>query len=288
MTLLKSFSSNASGHTFAHSTSLLYSDGNWKAQWAHDYVGSDFTAETGYVPRKGYIRLYPELGYLYFTKSSSVLSHGPSFRTSNYFSESYRNTEYEHRFTYNVNFFDKSTLSGWVSRQFVELLAPFDPTLISGHVLPAESRHHWNSVGLQYNSKPQNAYTYGFSLQYGGYYAGGNRVYATTSLGIRFQPYVNISAQTSYNMLDLPAPWERTEFWLIGTRFDITFSKNVYFTTFTQYNEQLDNLNINSRFQWRFQPASDLFIVYTDNYIPGSFTAKTRSLLLKFTYWWNI
>ncbi len=34
------------------------------------------------------------------------------------------------------------------------------------------------------------------------------------------------------------------------------------------YNEQVGNLNINTRFQWRLKPASDLFLVYTDNYIP--------------------
>ncbi|MEO8962314.1 MAG: hypothetical protein ABI325_10550, partial [Ginsengibacter sp.] len=57
---------------------------------------------------------------------------------------------------------------------------------------------------------------------------------------------------------------------------------------FIQYNEQLDNLNLNARFQWRYKPASDLYIVYTDNYLPVPFLVRNRALMLKFTYWWNV
>ena len=83
-------------------------------------------------------------------------------------------------------------------------------------------------------------------------------------------------------------PWGTTTFWLAGPRIDVTFTNKVYLTTFVQYNEQVDNVNINARFQWRYAPASDLFIVYTDNYFPEPFNVKNRALVLKLTYWWNL
>jgi hypothetical protein len=92
----------------------------------------------------------------------------------------------------------------------------------------------------------------------------------------------------SYNYLQLPAPWGNTPFYLVGPRIDLTFTKNFYFTTYVQYNNQLNNLNINSRLQWRYKPASDLFLVYTDNYFPAPFMVKNRELVLKFNYWWNL
>jgi len=55
-----------------------------------------------------------------------------------------------------------------------------------------------------------------------------------------------------------------------------------------QYNEQSNNINVNTRVQWRYKPASDIFIVYTDNYLPSPFSVKNRFLVLKMTYWWNI
>jgi hypothetical protein len=73
-----------------------------------------------------------------------------------------------------------------------------------------------------------------------------------------------------------------------GSASDITMTNKLFFTAFAQYNEQLDNINLNTRLQWRYRPASDLFIVYTDNYLAETFGVKNRSLVIKFTYWWNI
>jgi hypothetical protein len=65
-------------------------------------------------------------------------------------------------------------------------------------------------------------------------------------------------------------------------------TNKLFFTVFAQYNEQQKNMNLNTRFQWRFKPASDFYIVYTDNYLPENFSVKNRALVVKLTYWWNI
>ncbi|HEX8334130.1 MAG TPA: hydrolase, partial [Segetibacter sp.] len=91
----------------------------------------------------------------------------------------------------------------------------------------------------------------------------------------------------TYNDISLPKPWNKTTFWLIGTRSDITFTNKLFLSTFIQYNQQLKNLNTNTRLQWRYKPASDLFIVYTDNYFPAPFLVRNRALVVKLNYWWN-
>jgi hypothetical protein len=93
---------------------------------------------------------------------------------------------------------------------------------------------------------------------------------------------------TSYNLLDLPEPWGRTPFLLLGPRIDITFTNTLYLTAFVQYNEQIRNMNINTRLQWRYKPASDFFLVYTDNYYTTPFSVRDRAIVLKFNYWWNL
>jgi hypothetical protein len=99
---------------------------------------------------------------------------------------------------------------------------------------------------------------------------------------------VSMLLSASYNDIRLPDPWGKNTFWLVGPRIDITFTNKIFFTTFLQYNEQRDNVNLNTRFQWRYRPASDLFIVYTDNYLPENLSVKNHSLVIKFTYWWNL
>lgn len=288
ITVLKSFSPDSDGSDLSHVASVNYSDGNWVAVWEHEYVGEGYTAEVGFVPRRGYIRANPELGYLFFPSGGTVLSHGPEIRSSIYLNEIFITTDYENRVSYQVNFRDGSRLQSWVSNTFVELFRPFDPVSISGFFLKEGTEHNWHSFGVEYNSRAQRVFTYSLGTQYGGFYAGGNRLQIMSRIGYRFQPYANLALSVDYNRLDLPNPWDRNDFWLIGTRFDITVTKNLYLTMFTQYNEQIDNININTRLQWRFQPASDLYIVYTDNYLPHTVNVKNRAILLKFTYWWNV
>lgn len=103
----------------------------------------------------------------------------------------------------------------------------------------------------------------------------------------RYQPFVNFTMNATYTNIRLPEPFEHKHFWLIGPKLDITFSPKVYLTTFVQYNDQLNNTNLNIRFQWRYKPVSDLFIVYTDNYFANTREVRNRALVLKMTYWWN-
>ena len=111
------------------------------------------------------------------------------------------------------------------------------------------------------------------------------------SLTYRYQPYGFVSLAWNYNYIKLDNPFEPVSIWLVGPRFDFTFTKKLFLTTFIQYNNQFDNLNINARFQWRFAPVSDFFLVYTDNYLTQDFSqfgVRNRGLVAKVTYWLNL
>ena len=171
--------------------------------------------------------------------------------------------------------------------EYVKLLEPFDPTGTGKPELPAGSQHHWNALRLNYSSKPQSMFTYTIGGRVGGYYEDGSWLSVNNELGYRFQPYVSLSSVISYNNIKMPAPWNTTDFWLIGAKADVTFTNKLFFATLFQYNEQTKNFNLNSRFQWRYQPASDLFIVYTYNDIQPPIAESTHSLTLKLVYWFN-
>ena len=92
----------------------------------------------------------------------------------------------------------------------------------------------------------------------------------------------------NYDQINLPNPYPSASIWLIGPKIDLTFNKNVFWSTFVQYSNQQENFSVNTRLQWRFAPLSDLFIVYNDNYFTENFGPRFRSLNLKLTYWLNI
>ena len=81
-------------------------------------------------------------------------------------------------------------------------------------------------------------------------------------------------------------PYGSENLYLINQRAEINFSNSIFWTTFIQYNTQINNFNINSRFQWRYQPMSDLFLLFTDNYFNNPFMEpKSRAIVFKLVYW---
>ncbi|MEX6686222.1 DUF5916 domain-containing protein [Danxiaibacter flavus] len=285
---LKSFAPNLKGNDWTYAGHLQYSSKKWLIYGQTQYVGNNYTAEVGYVPRRDYIKLNPQVSYYFFPKGGNILTHGPVFTSIYYFNTRFKQTDHSNVLSYLFTFRSKATLSLVTQNDYVQLLNPYDPTNTGKDTLARGTQHKWNTVGFDYVSAPQHLFTYTASFRYGGYYADGNLLTAASDIGYRFQPFVNITMSTSYNKLMLPQPWGNTSFLLVGPRIDITFTNKLFFTTYIQYNEQQKNLNINSRFQWRYKPASDLFLVYTDNYYPGPFAVKTRAFVLKFNYWWNI
>lgn len=285
---LKSFAPGKASKDFVHAGNLQYSGRYWLINWRHEIVGENYSAEVGYVPRRNYIKFNPSITRYFFPKGGSILSHGPQFSSVFYFDKQFNQTDNENALSYLITFRNKSTLSAIGIHDYVQLLQPFDPTNLGKDSLLTGSEHRWNTVGFDFVSQPQKLLTYTLSTRAGGYYANGSYKNFSSEIGYRFQPYVSLTLSTSYNDIELPQPWGKTTFWLIGPRIDITFTNKLYFTNFIQYNQQLKNINLNTRLQWRYKPASDLYIVYTDNYYPAPFSVRNRALVLKFTYWWNI
>ena len=284
---IKSFSPNKVGKDFLNAGNLQYSNRKWIVSWQHEIVGNNFNAEVGYVPRNNYIKIAPSITRLFFPKSGSILSHGPQFMGTYYYNMDLASTDNTKMFTYLITYRDKSTLAGVLQNDYVELLAPFDPTRIGKQPLAAYTKHSWSTIGFDWISAPQHQATFSLSARTGGYYANGNLLSVSGNVGYRVQPFINFDFAFTYNKIDLPQPWGNNQFLLLGPKVDITMTNKIFFTAFYQYNEQTKNINFNTRFQWRYKPVSDLFIVYTDNYYIGPVFIKNKAVVLKFTYWWN-
>jgi len=285
--VLRSCSPGTHDKSLTHAASLQYSIRHWLLLWQHEYVEKNYSAEVGYVPRTNYIKLNPNAAHLFFPKSGIVLSHGPRYTGTFYYNTSFKKKDYENILLYIFNLRDQGVFDVWAGNDYVQLLLPFDPTNSNKDTLATGTIHRWKAVGVEYYSKPQKLFTYNITTRFGGYYDNGTRNNINVDLGYRIQPYAGITLSTAYNNIKLPQPWGNTTFWLIGPRIDITFTNKLFLTTFIQYNNQEKNINVNARLQWRYHPASDLFLVYTDNYYSYPIFVRNRAFVLKFTYWWN-
>lgn len=169
---------------------------------------------------------------------------------------------------------------------FIQLQKDFGPTHIINSNLAAGTEYNFSSAFISFASTRKTLFNWTAEASKGIYY-NGKIQYIQGTMKYRYQPYLNVSLNFNYTDLNLPQPFKDAKLWFIGPKLDVTFTDKIFWSTFVQYNEKIDNMNINMRLQWRYQLISDLFIVYTDNYIPDTWNSINRALVLKLTYWSN-
>ena len=277
---------NAMNNPYSTTTSIKYNNGVISADMAYSFVGSGYKAEVGFIKRNGFHRFAPKIGYKFYPKKGTILNHGPTFKFDTFLDEDFALTDREFELKYNINYRDRSKFSFDIENGYVKLLTPFDPTNSGGDTLSAGNEYKWNEFSMNYVSDGRKALNFSSNIRYGGYY-NGKKLSINGTVNYRFQPYMNLSINTTYDKIDLPDPFKDMNFILFGPRLDLTFTNKLFFTTFIQYNDQSDNINVNLRFQWRFAPVSDLFIVYTNNSYPDNFEVKDKALVAKISYWFN-
>jgi len=281
----RSFQPGNPDKQYSQGAMIDYSSKNLQVELTQTAVGENYLAEAGFVRRTGYYHLIPILKYL-FVPNKKIVSHGISIELENFFNTEYQKIEHKNTYSYLFEFKNRSNFSVGYHDLFVRLQNDFDPTHKTNEFLPAGSQYHYGAGFIIYQSTMKNSFTWNFEAAKGTFYNGKGQ-YIKGQLGYRYQPYINFLMNFDYTDIDLPRPFNQTKMWLLGPKIDITFTDKIFWTTFVQYNEQIDNMNVNMRFQWRYQPVSDIFLVYTDNYIPGDWKSRNRALVLKVTYWLN-
>jgi len=287
----KSFDEGSPSDSFVFGQWLDYQSNNLTFNWSHIYVGDNYNPEVGFAPRQGIFRINPEIGYKFWTQSGYLVSHGPTFDFEPIWNGE-RQVDDRQSLSYQLTFRDNSAIEVSVNHRYTYLLDSFDPTNTDGPELPQGEDYHYNAIEFGYQSDFRKKIAINLEGYFGEYFSG-QRYNIRSEINFRFQPIAAIRMTFNYNQLRMPEPINDADLYLIGPRIDLTMTRKLFLTTFFQYNSQIDNININTRLQWRFKPVSDLFIVYTDNYgtdaIGNEFLReKNRGVVVKMTYWFNL
>ncbi|MEO0338802.1 MAG: DUF5916 domain-containing protein [Bacteroidota bacterium] len=258
----------------------------------YSFINDNFNAEAGFVPSArvypGQFDLFTQAEYLLYPKTDAINVMGPSMNLAHTYIPGGTLTDRVYGAGYGISFSNASRLDLSFDYVFQRLTNTFSLIDADRFLSFQEGEEYdWSSVSVEYQSNPRKLFSYNFGVTTGGFY-NGDAFNINGQLTYRYQPYGNISLRFDYNDLQLAPGYGEEQFFLVGPRIDLTFTDKLFLTTFIQYNDLLDNININARFQWRYQPASDLFIVYTENYLPENLQSKNRALVFKMTYWLNL
>ncbi len=284
----KSFTPEVKGQDYSSGMFLRYQERAFTLGGGFSAVGANYNAEVGFVPRKDWVSMFQFGEYNFYPKSKIINRHGPGYNLGQNTDINLNKTDQNVSLGYNIQFLNTARLSVNASNRYVLLRRDFNATRLDTLSLPEGTDYQWNEYRIDYRGDARGVFSYRASAQMGGYY-NGNRIQLSGTLNYRYQPVLRLALAATYNIINMPAPYQDADFWLVGPRIEFTFTDKLFLTTFVQWNDQSENLNINTRFQWRFKPASDMFLVYTENYIfPENVNVKNRALVFKLSYWLNL
>jgi Domain of unknown function (DUF5916) len=291
---------------YAGSAIVNYESQKWSVTQGYEIVGQGYSVanQTGYVTRDNYFRTEPNIAYKFYPKSQlfNTLRVGID---GDFFWRIKDNQPLDWDFSpifLGIAFQSSASLRITPWRvDYTYLFSDFDPTRKGGGVLKAGTEYTYSGFRINFISNARRKFAYTLAGRLGEYF-GGQIQQLNTTVSYRYQPYGVFSVDASYNKIT--QPYGASELILLRPKIDLSFSKSVFFSTLVQYNNLSNNLSINSRFQWRFKPASDFFVVYTDNYyasdVYGNDTfgnrylantalqTKNRAIVFKLTYWFNV
>jgi hypothetical protein len=286
----KSFSPGITSNDYSAGFRTQYNNRFLNIRLSGVFVADDYRSDLGFVRRTDIFKINPQIELKFWPKNKKIQRHSFTVIPISIWRPEldFENSDYTIISRWEANFLNTSQLRFEMFNRYTKLYSEFDPTRTDGATpLPGDENYYYTSFNASFRSDRRKKISYRINPSIGQFY-NGNKYSLQTSLSLRLQPYFSGSIQMNYDKIDLPDPYPDASIWLIGPRLDVTFSKNMFWSTFFQYSTQRENLSINTRFQWRVAPLSDLFLVYNDNYATTVFSPRFRSLNLKFTYWLNI
>ena len=286
----KSFSPGVSSNDFSTGFRTQFNNRLLNIRLSGVFVADDFRSDLGFIRRTDILKINPNFELKFWPKKGKIQRHSFSVTPISIWRPEleFENSDYTIISRWEANLKNRSQLRLQMFNRYTKLYDDFDPTRSDNAIpLPSNENYYYTSFEASFRSDQRKKISYRINPSIGQFY-NGKKYSLQTSLTLRLQPYFSGSIQMNYDKIDLPNPYPDASIWLIGPKLDITFTKNIFWSTFFQYSTQRENFSINTRFQWRVAPLSDLFLVYNDNYATDVFSPKFRSLNLKFTYWLNI
>lgn len=278
-------------------TGFFYSGKKMNLLVDFDNVGENYHADMGFINRienydairdttirVGFKFMFVQLELFKYPSDKKVNLHQSGLENFIVVNPDFSFNEWSLTLRHELQYKNTGSLSFRLDNTLQELLYPFSFT--DNEPLPAQ-RYNFTALGIEYESDQRKSFSVNTGVG-GGTFYNGTRGYLSAGLLYRRQPWGNFALGFELNDLRFPEPYGRTQLLLISPKVEISFTRYLFWTTFLQYNTQEDNFNINSRFQWRYKPMSDLFVVYSDNYAVEFFGPKNRALVIKLNYWFTL
>ncbi len=239
-----------------------------------EYVGKNYITDVGFAPRlynydavsnntirSTYLHSDIDLSLTRFPKSKILNFHRYLWIKNDLYTNDKGQLIENNLFLNNALFF-KSSARAYVNAYYDHVNLKYAFTPLSKENLIQIGQYNNAYVRFGYFSPTTKRFSVHTNVQYGAYYNGRLfRYFISTKYNLL--SFANILADYEWNALNRLGT---TNFHLLRFTTEIFFTNRLNWTTYAQYNTQLNNLNINSRLQWEYKPLSYVYFVVTDNF----------------------
>jgi hypothetical protein len=276
----------ATGRSHAYGLRLEYPNDPWSGGLLYREIGEHYDAAVGFTPRTGFRRLNPELSYTSRPLGHRLIRSVQYGASSNLLLSTIDNRLLNREFDFtllNVATHRQDLFQVRVLPTFERLENNF--AISRGITLPAGGEYHWTRYRFQATTAPRRVVALNQIYEFGGFY-NGTRLRVATDLNVRVRPGVILYTSAEWNRVELKEGRFETRLFRVVP--ELQFSPWISWVNNIQYDTQSAVVGWQSRFRWIVKPGSDLYFVYTHNWVDdplqNRFTTLDRRAASKVLY----
>ncbi len=246
--------------------------------------GEAFNPAVGFAPRVAFRRFQPTFSYERVFRNSRVFrSWQPELRYEYLTDLDFNPETMQTTFTpVDLTFESGDRIAFSVTRNFEKLTFDFDILRDESIIIPPGDYYAW-AYNLGVNSAGFRRLSASLNLTHEGFWTGHRNTYQF-DVTVRPLPGINLSADYSRSDVSL----EQGDFYtdLVRFRGNVDLTPNTAFTNIIQFDNLSEVLGLYNRFRWTIHPGSDLFLVYTYNWMrmDDRFSPIETQGAVKFSY----
>ena len=277
--LLKTDTPGLDGDDTSYDVFVGWEDDRYKIEGDHISVDDNFNPEVGFVRRTGIRKSRGEFNLKFWPgeKIPWIRQIRPSTGVEYVTDQENRVESKNFDQTFSIMLEDGGSIGLTHQVRFERLDEPF--FIRSDQAIP-EGDYTFGEFNPHFFTDRTRMFSGGIELEIGEFFDGNKNSYSTN---FRFQPSYQFAARVSWvhDNLDLPSGDFSTD--LVTTNLDYAFNTRMFLSALIQYNSTLEEISSNVRFNFIYQPLSDLFLVYNERRATTGDVLE-RALIAKMTY----
>ena len=227
--------------------------------------GSSYDPAVGFSRRNAFRRLQPTTGYQWFLSNSRVIR---SWEVQAFYEHlmdmDFRPADINLRITpVDIQFESGDRFDASIRRGFERLHNEFD-LLRDGSIIIQPGDYYTWQFNTRFRSASHRRLAGSAEFTYEDFWTGSRNIYDLSGT-VRPYPGINLSADWSRSKVSLPQVDFSTNLVRFSGNIDLT--PDIAVTNIVQFDNISDLLGLYNRLRWTITPGSDLYLVYTHNWI---------------------